>query len=73
METCQNRFQWPIRITGFPATFKLYRDLIRQTGVKEQFTLRGRTASYRYYYSDRYKYWIIGVVLNRAKLAETKT
>ena len=51
-----------------PATFKLYQDRIREAGVKEKFTLRGRTATYRYYYAAGYKYWIIGVVLNRAKL-----
>jgi hypothetical protein len=56
-----------------PVTFKLYQDRIREAGVKQQFTLRGRTATYRYYYCDGYKYWIIGIVLNRAKLQEPAT
>jgi hypothetical protein len=51
-----------------PATFKLYQDRIREAGVKEKFKLRGRTATYRYYYAAGYKYWIIGVVLNRRNL-----
>jgi len=52
-----------------PATFDIYKERIREAGVPEKFTLRGRTATYRYYYGDDgYKYWIIGVVLNRAKV-----
>jgi hypothetical protein len=52
-----------------PATFDIYKNRIREAGVPEKFTLRGRTATYRYYYGDDgYKYWIIGVVLNRAQV-----
>ena len=52
----------------YPETFNLFKDRIREAGVPEKFTLRGRTATYRYFYQAGYKYWIIGVVLNRAKL-----
>jgi hypothetical protein len=53
-----------------PETFRLYQDRLRKAGVTEKFTLRGRTATYRYYYgNDGYKYWIIGRVLNRAASA----
>ncbi len=57
-----------------PTTFKRYQDRIREHGIIEKFTLRRRTATYRYYYpGDGYKYWIIGLVLNRAKLQEPVT
>jgi UDP-galactopyranose mutase len=51
-----------------PAVFEWYRDKIKSEGRAEKFTLRGRTAAYRYYYVDGYKYWIIRNVLNRAKV-----
>jgi hypothetical protein len=53
-----------------PATFNRYKDWIREAGVSEKFALRGRTATYRYYYEAGYKYWIIGVVLNRCRTQE---
>jgi len=52
-----------------PEVFQFYLERVRAAGVSEQFTLRGRTATYRYYYGDDdYKYWIIGSVLNRAAI-----
>jgi hypothetical protein len=51
-----------------PAMFDHYQQLIRGHGVLEKFTLRGRTASYRYYYEDGYKYWTVGVILDRAEV-----
>ena len=56
-----------------PEAFKHFQDRIREAGVREKFTLRGRTATYRYYYAHGYKYWIIGRVLNRAKLQDPVT
>ena len=53
-----------------PETYALYEVRIREQGVDEQFTLRGHTATYRYYYAaDGYKYWILGDVLNRVPAA----
>ncbi len=50
----------------YPEVHAYYEQLIREEGVDEQFTLRGCTGRYRYYYGrDGYKYWIIGDVLNR--------
>ena len=48
-----------------PETFAFYEQRIQAGGVREKFTLRGRTATYRYYYEDGFKYWIIRNVLNR--------
>lgn len=48
-----------------PDAFDFYREKIRTEGVREKFTLRGKTATYRYFYAGGYKYWIVGVVLNR--------
>lgn len=56
-----------VLLPDHPVTFKHYSDLIREAGVEEQFTLRGRTATYRYYYENGFKYWIIGDVLNRCR------
>ena len=54
-----------------PEIFHRFSGLLKESGVKEQFTLRGKTATYRYYYpGDGYKYWIIGRVLNRSKIQE---
>jgi len=40
--------------------------MIASAGVREQFTLRGRTSTYVYYYAgDGFKYWIMGEILNR--------
>ncbi len=41
---------------------------MRSRGVLEGFILRDRTASYVYYYARGYKYWTIGVILNRVKV-----
>lgn len=54
----------------YPDTFTHYEGRLREEGVDDQFTLRGRTAVYRYFYGgDGYKYWIIGEVLNRCIVA----
>ena len=54
-----------------PEIFHRFSELLKESGVKEEFTLRGKTATYRYYYpGDGYKYWIIGRVLNRSKIQE---
>ena len=54
-----------------PEIFHRFSELLKENGVKEEFTLRGKTATYRYYYpGDGYKYWIIGRVLNRSKIQE---
>jgi hypothetical protein len=52
----------------YPEVFLFYRQLIRREGVRQKFTLRGRTYPYRYYYAeDGWKYWVIQDVLNRAR------
>ena len=54
-----------------PELFQRFAAQLKESGVKEQFTLRGKTATYRYCYpGDGYKYWIIGRVLNRSKIQE---
>jgi len=46
--------------------FKYFEGMIASAGVREQFTLRGRTSTYVYYYAgDGFKYWIMGEILNR--------
>jgi hypothetical protein len=52
----------------YPEVFAAVQALLKGEGVKEKFTLRGRTSTYRYYYAGGYKYWIMGQVLNRAKI-----
>jgi hypothetical protein len=55
----------------YPQTYAFYHERIAQEGLDEQFTLRERTATYRYYYAaDGFKYWVIGNVLNRALVGE---
>jgi len=49
----------------YPEVFEVFDKEISKHGVDQEFTLRGRTATYRYYYADGYMYWIIGSVLNR--------
>jgi hypothetical protein len=58
----------------YPQTHAFYEQRITQEGIDEPFTLRGRTATYRYYYADDgYKYWVMGNVLNRASVRESKS
>jgi len=53
----------------YPEAYAFYQQRIAQAGLDKQFTLRGRTATYRYYHAgDGYKYWVMGNVLNRAKV-----
>ena len=51
-----------------PAVFKKYTEKINKYGKEENFTLFGKTKTYRYYYSNGYKYWRIENILNRKKL-----
>jgi hypothetical protein len=51
-----------------PRDFNRYKDWVRDGWHQREVRAAGRTATYRYYYEAGYKYWIIGVVLNRAKL-----
>jgi hypothetical protein len=51
-----------------PEIFADFAAKLKTQGVKESFTLRGKTTKYKYYYpGDGYKYWIIGCVLNRCQ------
>jgi hypothetical protein len=50
-----------------PDVFDWYKLQIAEKGIRERFTLRGKTATYRYFYpGDGFRYWICGIVLNRA-------
>jgi hypothetical protein len=50
--------------------FAYYLGKIREEGVRETFTLRGKTHAYRYYCAEGWRYWRIGPwILNRAKVA----
>ena len=49
--------------------FRLFREKLRTEAVRDEFTLRGKTYWYRYYYpGDGYRYWIIDYVLTDALL-----
>jgi hypothetical protein len=52
----------------YPEVFASLAELIRKDGVKEQFTLRGKTRWYKYLYLEDYKYWTIQNVMNRCKV-----
>jgi hypothetical protein len=53
--------------------FAYFQGKLNTESVEEEFTLRGRTNSYRYYYpGDGYRYWIIQEVLNRCRVENTK-
>lgn len=52
-----------------PQVYAYFEEKLKTESVKEQFTLRGRTSWYKYYYpGDGYRYWIVGIVLNRARV-----
>jgi len=51
-----------------PELFAEYEDKIYKSGKEEPFTLHGKTNIYRYYHEGNYKYWIVGNILNRAKI-----
>ena len=53
-------------------TYRAYQVRIREAGVEENFTLRGRTLRYRYFYEGNYKYWICGRILNRCRAARSE-
>jgi hypothetical protein len=49
-----------------PVLFAYFEEKLKTEARREQFTLRGKTYWYRYYYpGDGYRYWIIKHVLNR--------
>ncbi|MBT6690857.1 hypothetical protein HOB10_00785 [Candidatus Parcubacteria bacterium] len=48
--------------------FDEYKIKISKSGKEEEFTLHGKMDIYRYYYEGDYKYWIMGNILNRAKI-----
>lgn len=50
-----------------PEMFTKLAELIKKNGVKEKFTLRGKTRWYLYLYLGGYKYWTIMDVMNRCK------
>jgi hypothetical protein len=57
-----------------PAFFEFYANKIREQGVNEQFSLRGRTSTYKYWHSpDGYRYWRIGRILNRARTGHNQS
>lgn len=57
-----------------PEAFEFYQKELREAGVEEEFTLRGRSFIYRCYYGgDGYKYLINRDVLNRARVAAAET
>ncbi len=49
----------------YPEFFAQMKAKIESEGVDEPFTLSGYTNTYRYYYTDEHRYWIIEDVLNR--------
>jgi hypothetical protein len=54
-----------------PEVFAYFEEKLRTEAIREQFTLRGKTYWYRYYYrGDGYRYWIIDYVLNRCQVAD---
>jgi len=50
-----------------PAAWEKYKKLIDKYGVNEQFTLFGHTKTYKYFYYGDYKYWRMGIIVNRTK------
>jgi hypothetical protein len=51
-----------------PALWEHFRECIKKHGQPLVFTLRGRTLTYRVYLpGDGYRYWLMGVVLNRTQ------
>jgi hypothetical protein len=52
-----------------PEAFAYYQEKLETEFIREEFTLRGRTYWYSYYYpGDGYRYWIIQDVLNRCRV-----
>jgi hypothetical protein len=51
-----------------PAVYDKYEELIKKYGKDEEFTLHGKTNTYKYYYEGDYKYWVIENILNRVKI-----
>jgi hypothetical protein len=61
--------QYVLRDKVPAAFFEYYAEKIREEGVRERFELRGRVATYRYWYGpDGFKYWRVGQILNRCKV-----
>ena len=66
--------EYVILSSATAGAFKYFREKLKTEGTREKFTLRGRTAWYRYFYAgDGFKYWILGPVLNRAATNQTRT
>lgn len=60
-----------VTVWQYPKVFPIIRELIKAKGIREQFTLRGKTQTYKYYYpGDGYRYWVMGTILNRTKTGE---
>jgi SAM-dependent methyltransferase len=56
-----------------PEVFAYFEEKLRTEAVREEYTLRGRTNWYCYYYpGDGYRYWIIDYVLNRCRVADAQ-
>jgi hypothetical protein len=60
---------WYVLQSQEPQVFDYYREKIEKEGVRELFSLRGKTRSYTYFYAGEFKYWRIGSILNRARCA----
>ena len=53
-----------IRLADYPEAFMILAEAIDKDGIPEMF--RGRV--YRYLFHEDYKYWRMGVVLNRIRI-----
>ncbi len=51
-----------------PEVINLFADLIGFLGVNEKFSIYGYEKEYRYVYIGKYKYWLMGYILNRANI-----
>ena len=50
---------------NYPEFFSEMKSKIEKQGKEESFTLFGYTNTYRYFYTDTHRYWIIENILNR--------
>ena len=50
---------------NYPEFFAEMKAKIEKEGRDEPFTLFGRTNTYKYFYTDSHRYWVIEDVLNR--------
>lgn len=57
---------WYVLRKQYPEFFARFEQLIRKHGVREQYSLRGKTATYKYFYRGRFRYWTMWPgILNR--------